>query len=153
MRILVTVGTTQFDELIKHVDVNIKNKDITFQIASGTYIPMNYKYFTFTDNFNKKIEDSDIIITHSGAGSVYSFLEMKKKIIVVPNLERVDKHQRELAKYIEENDFAYVAWDLNQIDTLLNKIETKEFRKYEKIDFFKTVEIKNIINELIVSTF
>ena len=148
MKILVTVGTTQFNELIKYIDLNIKDHKIIFQIATGNYIPSNHKYFTFSENFNLYINSCNIVITHSGAGSVYSLLEMGKKIIVVPNLERIDKHQKELASYVEKNNYAYVAWELEQINSLIDSIETKEFEVYKKDPFNKVSEINNIINQL-----
>jgi len=148
MNILVTVGTTQYDELIEYIDVRVSNHQITFQIASGSYKPINHKYFSFSDDFTKYVEKSDIVITHSGAGSVYSLLEMKKKIIVVPNLYRIDKHQKELASYVEKNDFAFVAWELEQLNVLIEAIDNKVFKEYVKDDFFKGHEIRRIINEL-----
>lgn len=151
MKILVTVGTTQFNELIKYIDLNIKGHRVVFQIASGNYIPINHTYFTFRDDFDSYIKDSDIVITHAGAGSVYSLLEMGKKVIVIPNLQRVDKHQKELARFVEMNDYAYVAWNLEQIDSLINSIEDKHFKVYNKDSFNKVDEINRIINNLYFS--
>lgn len=146
MKILVTVGTTVFDTLIEYIDKNIsKDYPITLQIASGSYKPQNFEYFTYSDNFNDYIDSSDIIITHAGAGNVYNLLEKKKKIIVVPNLERKDKHQKDLAKYIDNMNYAFVAFDFKDIDRMLKKISHTKFKKYSKTKFFGSEEILRAI--------
>ena len=83
MKIFVTVGTTKFDSLIKYIDKNIKNENfqIEMQIADGYYKPINYKYFSFTSDIENLYLDSDVVITHAGAGSIYHLLELRKRII------------------------------------------------------------------------
>lgn len=149
MKVLVTVGTTSFNDLIQYIDQNIKELDIVFQIADGNYIPQNYKYFKFSTNIDSLIDTMDVIITHAGAGSIYGLLEKRKKIIVVPNLSRVDKHQVELATFIEENNYAFVLWDYNLLKGFLKNIMNKQFNVYSKEHFFKSNEIKKLINQCI----
>ncbi|NMU71939.1 glycosyltransferase, partial [Vibrio parahaemolyticus] len=110
INILVTVGTTAFDVLITVIDESFKHDqsvNIIAQISSSSnYTPKYIESFEFSDDFDSFVESADIIITHAGAGSVYSMLEKGKKLVVVPNLTRVDDHQLELAKYVQNNNFA-----------------------------------------------
>jgi len=140
LKLFVTVGTTEFDNLIKHVDLNLgDSKDflITAQISDhACYKPQYIQSFNFIDNIDNEIERADIVITHAGAGSVYSLLERGKKIIVVPNISRVDHHQLELARYVERCNYGYSCFDFVNLEALINSIQQVEFSKYSKTDFF-----------------
>src|SRR5688500_14118574 len=126
MKIFVTVGTTSFDSLIKFIDEEFHKKgyEITFQISEGKYIPKNFEYFKFSENIDFYYKDCDVAITHAGAGSVYRLLELKKKIIIIPNLERVDKHQIEIAEYMKENGHALMCLNFDNlyfaVDNIMN---------------------------------
>jgi beta-1,4-N-acetylglucosaminyltransferase len=149
MKILVTVGTTTFDSLIKYIDRELSSKDfdIELQIAKGKYIPQNHPYFNFlaNDDIDLRYQNADIIITHAGCGSIYKLLELKKRIIVVPNLERSDKHQLDLARYVERNNFALVAYKIGQLKHLLTIAQKYNFVEFHKDGFFKADEIMRFI--------
>ncbi len=140
MNILVTVGTTAFDELIKVIDESFKHDqsiDIIAQISSSSsYTPKNIESFEFSNDFQYFVESADLIVTHAGAGSVYSMLEKGKKLIVVPNLTRADDHQLELAKYVQDNDFAVSCFDLTEIKNCIKGIENIKFKPYRCEKFF-----------------
>ncbi len=149
MNILVTVGTTAFDELIKTMD-NLFEGDKTVSIiaqisSSSNYTPQNFKSFQFSQDFQSYVEAADLIVTHAGAGSVYSMLEKNKKLIVVPNLTRADNHQLELAKYVQDNNFAMSCFDLNEIRDCINKAKDIGFEPYRCEKFFG----HSIIRELL----
>jgi beta-1,4-N-acetylglucosaminyltransferase len=146
MKVLVTVGTYKFDELIKKIDQIALGRKFEFicQIGQGKYIPKNCESFSFSNNFAEKVNTADLIITHAGAGTVYSLLERKKNLIVVPNTDRVDKHQLEIAKYVSDNKYCLSCFDINDIETFLSRVDTfieQEKNCYTKEDFFKYSEI------------
>ena len=147
MKIFVTIGTTKFDSLIEVVDNNLNNKDyeVVFQIADGKYKPKNFEYFEYTQDIQKYFKNSDIVITHAGAGSIYELLELKKKIIIVPNLDRIDKHQTDISDYMDKNGYAKA---LKSFDTLKDTVEyvnNLEFKVFTKKIFFKVDEILEYI--------
>lgn len=145
MKVLFTVGTTPFDSLCKYLDNNLdKSTDITFQIAKAKYKPVNFPFIEYTDDINKLYNESDIIISHAGAGSIYNLLEKEKIIILVPNLERIDKHQNDIAKYMNENNYAISVNSFEEIENVLKNIQNIQIRKFEKTNFFKTEEIINL---------
>lgn len=107
--ILVCVGASEykFDRLLKIVDElcdeNIlKGEEIIAQIGNTDYAPRNYKSFNLIgrDDFQKYMEEAELIITHAGTGSVIPPLKLGKKVIVFPRLEKykehLDNHQLEL---------------------------------------------------------
>ncbi|MEX9604329.1 PssE/Cps14G family polysaccharide biosynthesis glycosyltransferase [Providencia rettgeri] len=135
MKILLTLGTTPFDSLVRYIDTQLNNTNIVIQ-SMGNYIPKNHEHFSFESNINKIYKDYDIIITHAGAGSIYNLLEMKKKIVIVPNLERVDNHQQDIALYVEKNNYALIAWRFEEIPICLDKIKNGIIlNKYTKDEF------------------
>jgi len=149
MNVFVTVGTTRFDSLIKYLDENsdLLNMKIEFQTAGGKYLPVNHPSFSFVDiaTIDKKYHEADVVITHAGAGTIFKLLEMKKKMIVVPNTERSDKHQTDIADYISRNNYAFVAYDFNQIPDMLSRIGDQQFAEYHEDKFFKAEEIIEFI--------
>jgi beta-1,4-N-acetylglucosaminyltransferase len=149
MKILVTVGTTNFDSLIGYID---KEKlfyrfDVEFQIANGKYIPINHSYFRFidSDEITRKYKLADVIITHAGFGTVVQLLEMQKRLIVVPNLERVDKHQLDLGAFLSRNRYALVAYDFSQLGMFVEICESVRFNQFIKIPFFKADEMRSFL--------
>lgn len=149
MNILVTVGTTAFDQLIESVDKLFGNdtdvKVVAQTSSSASYTPKNIDYFEFSSSFQSYIDNADLIVTHAGAGSVYSMLENGKKLVVVPNLTRADNHQIELAKYVQDKNFAVSCFDLTEIHACIYKAKETSFSSYESEKFFG----HSIIRELL----
>lgn len=143
MSVLVTVGTTRFDSLIKYIDEAFAESPITFtfQIADGKYEPVNFPFFTFSDDIEKYYRESDLVICHAGAGTIYKLLEIKKKIIIVPNTERRDNHQLDIAAYMEANGYALTVTDFSLLKDTIEKIPHIKLTPFEKHDFDKTREI------------
>jgi beta-1,4-N-acetylglucosaminyltransferase len=144
MKVLVTAGTTPFDSLFAHLD-NLTSKfpDIEFigQIGKGGYTPQNFPSFNFTHEFPEQISSADAVITHAGAGTVYDLLERGKRCIVIANLERRDKHQLEISRYVNEMGYALATTDLADLEELLKQLERFEPSRYEKTDFFVATQI------------
>lgn len=148
MKILVTVGTTSFDSLIQYLDESLDRKlDATFQIAEGKYIPKNFNYFRFSEDIDCIYNNNDIIITHAGAGSIYNLLEKNKLLFLIPNLDRIDKHQTDIATFMHNNNYAIKINNLKEINTYLGKANDIKLNPFKKIDFFKTDEILAFITE------
>lgn len=148
MKLFVTVGTTCFDSMIEAVDkcaAELREYQFTFQIAEGVYKPLCGTSFEFVDGIDEFYAQSDVIITHAGAGSIYKLLELQKKVIVIPNLERVDKHQSDLANFVEENNYALVVWELRDLSAVLRSVGNFQPNVFEKERFFKAEEIASFI--------
>lgn len=144
MKIFITIGTTPFDQLIRYCDHSIamnSKYEIEAQIASGSYEPVHMQYFRFTDHIEKYYDKCDVIICHAGAGTVYRLLELGKKIIIVPNLDRRENHQLEIGRYAQENNYALVATSYDRIASLLSNINEFRFTLYKN-------ESSGIINSI-----
>lgn len=146
----VTVGTTAFDSLIEALDRPCSSTSLTFQTADGSYVPVHHSYVRFVPSIMPLVEDANFVITHAGAGTVYSLLETRAvRLAVVANLERSDKHQSELARYVAENQFACVlsVEDIRRmpLEEVADRVMCAELREYTKDRFFKVGEIVNYL--------
>ena len=139
--IFCTVGTGRFDLLVRCV-LNLGIEKLVVQAGSSDILA--FKYCLDTD-FNSYCDRADIIITHAGAGTVFGNLEKNKRLIVVPNLIRHDKHQSELCRYLEKNNFALVCWNFDDLPDLLKKASLVRLTPYEKEIFNGVPEILAIL--------
>ena len=148
MKIFVTVGTTTFDSMVQRLDLaanSLPEFEFIFQISKGNYKPKNGVSFSFSEEIYDYYIDSDLIVTHAGAGSIFKLLELEKKILVVPNLDRIDKHQSDIAAYMERNNHLLVAWSLDEIDDILAKARSFTPTKYKKNSFFMYKDIASFL--------
>lgn len=146
MKIFITTGTSAFNSLIISADQNFPhNWSCIAQIGPGSYIP-RFRSFQYTDEIYNFYREADVVVTHAGAGSVYSLLELGVHTVVVPNTDRLDKHQSEIAHYVEENKYASVCWSLSGLKDKIINCRECNMRPYKKDSFFKSEEIKSYIS-------
>lgn len=113
--IFITYGTQPHDfrylsTLVNRID---SKHEVVVQLGESKNIITreNTEVYDYTDDFNKYVNDCDILITHGGVGSIMTGLKDHKKVIVVPRLEEfaehVDSHQLEVANKLEKNGHVY----------------------------------------------
>lgn len=140
--ILVTVGSQkfQFNRLLEEIDKLIEKKvikeDVFAQIGVSDYVPKNFKYVDFMpqDEFNKKIDEADIIITHAGTGVIVNSVKKEKKVIGIPRLakynEHVDDHQIQLIDEFKELNFIEPVYEIKELENAIKIIKKKKYNKY-----------------------
>lgn len=141
--IFITLGTQkfQFDRLLKKIDDmkknGIINEEIYAQIGESTYVPETYEFEKFVDkdDFMMYMKKADVIITHSGVGTIIKGLNLNKKVIVVPRLkkfkEHVDDHQLEIAKSFSDKNFVLSTDEnIDNLEKVLKDIKKHKFSKY-----------------------
>lgn len=144
---LITVGTSKFDRLFRAVDssVLLRKYRVICQIGVGSYLPSVGQVIRHSDRFDNIFASADLIICHAGIGTVFEGLRLKKRLVVVPNNDRVDKHQNELAKYLIANELAEVAVDLESLDNCIRRAMTQEPKVFKPTAFFKKAEVLSLI--------
>ena len=98
--IFVTVGSRNypFDRLFKKLDELYENGTLTdkmfAQVGTSTYKPKHYEYkdFISPEEFLKKIQEADIVVSHGASGSIMKALNAGKKVIAVTRLEKYGEH-------------------------------------------------------------
>ena len=140
--IFVTVGSQkfQFNRLLKKIDELIENgtiqEEVFAQIGVSDYKPQHYKYkeFMTQDEFNKKIDECNLLITHAGTGVIVNAVKKEKKVIATPRLakygEHVDDHQIQLIEQFEGLNLIESCYELENIENKLKCIYDKKFSKY-----------------------
>jgi beta-1,4-N-acetylglucosaminyltransferase len=141
-KIFATCGSAlEFDDLTKQLDKINKDHtyDIQIQIGKGEYIPKNLKYFRYTNDMDKYYNWADLVITHTGAGTIFELLTRGKKIIVVANKLAVNNHELSI-NLDKEKYLKYLS--VNQIKNL-RSILKKDFN-FKKYDYVKSSIFKKI---------
>jgi len=142
--IFITLGTQkfQFDRLLKQLDElidegKIKPEELVVQCAYSKYVPKNYTTFFMKpqNEIEEYMRNAELIITHSGTGSIITALKLKKKIIIVPRLkkfdEHVDNHQVELAEVFKEKVNVLVVEDMEQLYSTMQEAKQHQFGIWE----------------------
>jgi beta-1,4-N-acetylglucosaminyltransferase len=144
MKIFVTVGHTRFNSLFKMIaGFNRPEWQFVSQIYDGEVYPNCGEFFSYVDNINDFYQKADVVITHAGAGSVFTLLEMGKPTIVVANTDRVDTHQNDLLDYVEKAHFAQVCRNLDSLEYLLENLISFKANKYKNEAFSAADAISN----------
>lgn len=133
--IFVTVGSRNypFDRLFKKLDKlyddGILREEMFAQIGASNYKPRNYQYkdFISQEEFAKKIEEADVVVTHGASGSIMKALNAGKKVITVTRLEKygehINDHQIQNNEAFSSNGYVLMAsLELDDLGDCLKKI-------------------------------
>lgn len=145
MKLLVTVGSGRFDQLIEAVDTQFcaAQYDIVCQVAKGGYRAKHHHSFEFSQSFAEYWREADIVITHAGAATVFELLEAGKKLVVVPNRFRIDDHQQDMANYLVQQQLAIVCHELDDLSDCVARCARQTFKPYVKDPFFMAQSVLN----------
>lgn len=114
--IFVTVGTTNFDDLIHVIDSSefcswAKSKgysSILIQKGNGKYEPgtgfegIPIEHYSFKPSLHDDMAGAALVVSHAGSGSIMESLELSKPTVVVVNTSLMDNHQLELANKLHQ---------------------------------------------------
>lgn len=141
--IFITVGTTEFNELISSIDnlnfINILHglncKILTVQIGRGIFPTklqdtcdknnIQYSCFRFKEDLYEVMKNSDLIISHCGAGSILEAMTLRKSLIVIVNSTLQGNHQSELSDALAINGHCLTTLPRQLIDCI-SRIVSKE---------------------------
>jgi UDP-N-acetylglucosamine transferase subunit ALG13 len=144
MQIFVALGThkQQFNRLLKALDKlaesNGIDAEIFAQIGNSDYEPKNFPFRRFLNpkEYEQRMKNADIIISHAGAGSIITALKYEKPLVVVPRLKRfgehTNDHQIDLAKALAERGKVLAVFDLKDLLQAIEK--AKHFKPETKSD-------------------
>lgn len=156
-KIFVPLGTQKFPfkRLIAALNTLIKEgfykpEDIVMQSTMYDIEPMfNHVELIPVDEFNRYMQDADLVITHAGVNSIITCMQMEKALLVVPRLqkygEHVDNHQIEIAHLMEEKYNVLVVHDMDNLKMMMEKAMMHKYRKWESHKFSLIEAIKKEI--------
>ena len=137
--ILVTVGSTQHDNLIRAVDELVGEKKlkekVICQVGKGQYEPINCEWFKFDPNIDEKYyKKCKTIICVDSAGTIFRNLEIGNKIIAVRH--PTTKGATDLGKKLSEEKYIYFVTEPNNLLIMKKEIYkgiiNKKSKKYLK---------------------
>ena len=148
--LFVTVGTTDFDALIRRVDDLAPriSDDLVCQIGGGRYIPRNCDYFRFAPSLADYIERARLIISHGGQGSVMDVVRTGKPLVGVSNPDRRDHHQDDILGKFEELHHLIWCRSLNDLEDSISRASQTGFAQY--VD--PACGIQDVIGDFLLGT-
>ena len=147
-----TVGTTKFEKLIECVDTEevldalerAGYTSLTLQIGHGEYEPrragswegaLKVEHFRLTPSLDEYMDESDLVISHAGAGSLFEALNAGRRVIAVPNPTLMVNHQEELASHLADRGFLlHAAVVPESVARAIGEMERASFKAYEPMD-------------------
>lgn len=153
-RIFVTVGTTEFDNLIeklseKEVYEILKNqfkcKELIIQRGNGKEIDfshfkdINVQQFDLKTSIEQDIKYADLVISHAGAGTCIDVLGKNKPLLVVVNDTLMNNHQIELAEQLHKDGYLIYCFLSSLVETL-ETFDVTSLKKYEKGNLNQFIE-------------
>lgn len=142
--ILVTLGTQdkKFHRLLETVQKLIDNKVITDRVVvqagcSSDFISKEMEIFDLIpmDDFDKLINECEILITHGGVGSIVTGLKNNKKVIAAARLkkygEHTNDHQLQIIDNFSNSGYILKLDDFNNLENLIKNIKKFKPKKYK----------------------
>ncbi len=157
--IFVTVGAQlPFNRLVRVVDEWARlsgRSDVFAQIGKTSWKPsyIHSTAFLKPDKFRYMIESADIVIAHTGMGSIISALELCKPILVMPRKaalkETRNDHQIATARRFLEMKYVSVAFDEKELQEKLNNINDVDIKNFSKIGSTASPKLIKTIHDFI----
>jgi len=130
--IFVTVGTSDFDQLVERIDALAPylRDQVIVQIGNGKYIPRNCEYFRFAPSLDPYYDKADIVVAHGGLGTTMEVLAKGKKLISVENTTCIDDHQTDILGVLAKEGYLVWCRDLDTLSSLLKRVPSMSLRRY-----------------------
>ena len=146
--VFVTVGTTNFDDLIavvtsdKLLDTFIDKgySKLIVQAGNSKSIAsivddkrIEAEIYKYKDSIEEDIQNASLVISHAGAGSILEALALKKKLVVVVNETLMDNHQYELAEKMAELGYLFFC-TCDKLNDILIKNDLKDLKEKSNLE-------------------
>lgn len=131
--IFVTIGSTDFDPLIRKMDELAPSLGdrVVMQIGNGEYVPQNAQYFRFAESLDRYYDEADLIVAHGGLGTIVEVLERQKRLVCVVNPATYDRHQEHLLQVFVEHNYLLWCRDMEQLAEAIERARTMMFARYQ----------------------
>lgn len=145
--ILVTVGSTDFDDLVRAFDALAPSLQAraVMQIGHGQYIPVNVPYFRFAESLDPYYERASLVIAHGGLGITVEVLRRGLRLVSVGNPDRYDNHQEDLLAAMAAEGYLVWCRHLDELQQAIETAHTTPLRRYRSLE----CEIHLVIKEFL----
>lgn len=96
--VFVTVGSTDFDPLVRAADEAAPSLPlpVVIQIGIGRYEPRNAEWFRLAPSLEPYYARAEIVVSHGGAGTILEVLRRGMRLVSADNPDRPDQHQKDM---------------------------------------------------------
>ena len=131
--IFVTVGTTDFDDLVRAMDRMAPTlaEPVIAQTGRGSYRPAHMECFGFAPSLDPYYQQARLVVAHGGLGTAIEVLQRRLPLIGVSNPDRYDRHQEDLLRALSERGHMIWCHRLDDLPQALAEAAGKEFVPYE----------------------
>ena len=142
-----TVGSTQFDELVAaaasvEVQEALRGRGfgrMTIQFGAGKAPfadeaedagrPLACSWYRYKPSLADDMRRAHLVVSHAGYGCLIEALSLRKPVVAVVNRRLMDDHQREIADHLQRHRYALQATP----ETLADAIATADFDAREML--------------------
>ena len=148
--IFCTVGTTDFDDLLRAVDALAPTlgEPVIFQIGQGVYEPKHGDWFRFAPDISTYIADASLVIAHGGFGTTVDVLYAGTPLVSVPNPDRFDKHQEQILRKFGAENYLIPCFQLDDLPAAIQAARTTSLRPYQPPQTTLHLEIADFVASL-----
>ncbi len=148
--LFITVGTTDFDKLVKAVDFFLPSLNMKgiIQIGHGRYVPVNLPFFRFAPSLATYYKKASLIISHGGLATTMEILRLGLPLVSVSNHDRYDNHQDDLLAEMENEGYLIWCRSLAKLKEAIEVAMIKKFKKYIRPE----CNIHKIIGKFLINT-
>jgi beta-1,4-N-acetylglucosaminyltransferase len=117
--LLVTVGTTGFDELVEAVDDVVGRLDVRdglIQFGPGRHVPRSLPSERFVPSLEPYYEKATLVIAHGGAGTALEVVGRGLPMVGVANDDRYDHHQEDVLRALSTARHLVWCRDLSRLE-------------------------------------
>jgi beta-1,4-N-acetylglucosaminyltransferase len=116
--VFVTVGTTDFDPLLRAADEAAPRfgLPVEFQIGIGAYEPKNGPWVRHAPSLDPYYDRARVVVAHGGAGTILEVLRRGIPLVSADNRDRPDQHQRDLIGHMAEQGRLIWCEELRRLD-------------------------------------
>lgn len=137
MHILTTVGSGDFDDLVRAMDrlaptLTAAGDTVLLQIGEGHYVPQHASWFRFEPSLEPHIAQADLVVAHGGLGVTIEVLQQGKRLVSVSNPDRYDAHQGDLLGVLAQRGHLIWCRDLAFLADAITQARTTDFVPYHE---------------------
>lgn len=155
--ILMVCGTQKFqldrmlEEMDRLIETGAVTEEVFAQIGYSTYEPKHFQWERFVagEEFEKKIKNCDLLLTHSGVGTILTGKELGKPVLVYPRSarygEHVDDHQWQIAREFQRRDYVLICEETSQMAQRIEECRHFSFQRLHIGENVQTGVIRNFL--------
>jgi len=131
--IFVTVGTTDFDPLVRAMDELAPGlgEEVVAQIGRGQYEPRNMRFVRLVPSLDPYYHDATLVVSHGGMATLMEAASLGKPLVAVSNPELYDRHQDDLIGHMEREGHLLWCRDMTTLEDAVRRARAMTFRPYQ----------------------